>query len=88
MATKRKATRRKKKPCKVKKSCSVVNRTTGNLKKGYRYKKGGGIVKAKKKPTKRKAKPAKKKTVKRKTTRKPVARKKTYVQGTLFDRKK
>jgi hypothetical protein len=76
MATKRKATRRKKKPCKVKKSCSVVNRTTGNLKKGYRYKKGGGIVKAKKK------------TVKRKTTRKPVARKKTYVQGTLFDRKK
>jgi len=56
----------------------VVNKATGQLKKGYRYGKDGRIIKAKKsKPKTRKAKVVKKKVaVKRKLKkRKPVKRK-------------
>ncbi|MCV9929044.1 hypothetical protein OIU83_15370 [Flavobacterium sp. LS1R49] len=63
----------------LKKVCSSVIKGTGlksdgTLKKGFKYIKGGKIVKAK--ATTTKAKPAKKKTVKKPTVRKASKSKK------------
>ena len=37
-----------KKSCKSGKRCAGINKKTGRLKKGYKYGKGGKVVKAKK----------------------------------------
>lgn len=77
MATAKKTTAKKKTPAKksttAKKMCRKVikqegiNQTTGRLKAGYKYKKGGGVVKVtpKKAVAKKKKPAAKKKTAKK-----------------------
>ena len=69
-ATKKKTATRKtttaKKMCRKIIKQEGINQTTGRLKAGYKYKKGGGVVKVTPKKTAAKRKPAaKKKTAKK-----------------------